>query len=588
MSSSESQILLGDTPLRYVKQQPAGAFVEMLGETYYQIQHVDQMPPFFVNLVSGSDLWLFIASNGGLTAGRTNVDFALFPYETEDKLMANRDRVGSTTLLRVSRNNHSHLWLPFAGLYADLYRCEHNLYKNVTGNKIVFEAINHDLQLTWRTAWRTSDRFGFVKSSWLRNDGNSAAVALLDGLQNVLPYGASSHLQTNFSNLLHAYKRSELDTETGLGIFTLSATLTDQAEPSESLMATVVWQVGLTDVTHLLSTEQMAAFRHGQPIEAEHDVRGKAGAYLAQAHIDLTAGEARAWHFVADVNQNSADVIRLKQVLRQDSAFIIESLEADIARTTAVLVDYVAEADGLQQTADVNTTAHHFANVLFNILRGGIFFNGYQIDKQDLIAFVQGRNRPLLQAQRTWFEALPEQLEIGKLYGLAKASGSPDLIRVCYEYMPLTFSRRHGDPSRPWNRFDINLRQPDGSPRLDYQGNWRDIFQNWEPLALSFPVYTLGMIAKFLNATTADGYNPYRVTRDGIEWEVPEPENPWANIGYWSDHQIIYLQKLLEVAEQDAARIDSEVVACANFCRSGCAVSHTAVSRDAGRLVQHH
>ncbi|MCA9947351.1 MAG: hypothetical protein KC449_27925, partial [Anaerolineales bacterium] len=76
------------------------------------------------------------------------------------------------------------------------------------------------------------------------------------------------------------------------------------------------------------------------------------------------------------------------------------------------------------------------------------------------------------------------------------------------------------------------------------------IFQNWEPLALSFPDYAVGLIAKFLNATTADGYNPYRVTRAGLEWEVPEPDNPWANIGYWSDHQIIYLQKLLEIAEQ--------------------------------------
>ena len=63
-------------------------------------------------------------------------------------------------------------------------------------------------------------------------------------------------------------------------------------------------------------------------------------------------------------------------------------------------------------------------------------------------------------------------------------------------------------------------------------------------------MFTLGMIARFLNATTADGYNPYRVMRGGIEWEVPEPDNPWANIGYWSDHQIVYLQKLLEVADQ--------------------------------------
>ena len=56
------------------------------------------------------------------------------------------------------------------------------------------------------------------------------------------------------------------------------------------------------------------------------------------------------------------------------------------------------------------------------------------------------------------------------------------------------------------------------------------------------------MISTFLNATTADGYNPYRITNEGIDWEVPDPDNPWANIGYWSDHQIIYLQKLMEIS----------------------------------------
>ena len=58
------------------------------------------------------------------------------------------------------------------------------------------------------------------------------------------------------------------------------------------------------------------------------------------------------------------------------------------------------------------------------------------------------------------------------------------------------------------------------------------------------------MITLFLNASTADGYNPYRVTRNGIDWETPEPDDPWSNIGYWGDHQIIYLLRLLETAEQ--------------------------------------
>ena len=54
------------------------------------------------------------------------------------------------------------------------------------------------------------------------------------------------------------------------------------------------------------------------------------------------------------------------------------------------------------------------------------------------------------------------------------------------------------------------------------------------------------MVRRFVNASTADGYNPYRITKDGFDWEKPDPEDPWANIGYWGDHQIVYLQKLLE------------------------------------------
>ncbi len=181
-------------------------------------------------------------------------------------------------------------------------------------------------------------------------------------------------------------------------------------------------------------------------------------------------------------------------------------------------------------------------------MRGGIFVDNYRVDKADLLAFLRTRNHALVEAEQPFVAALPAQVDIDDLYARAAATGNADLVRLCFEYLPLTFSRRHGDPSRPWNRFSINLRQPDGSRRLDYQGNWRDIFQNWEPLAWSFPAFVEGMIARFVNATTADGYNPYRVIRDGIEWEVPEPDNPWANIGYWSDHQLIYLQKLLEVS----------------------------------------
>ena len=57
------------------------------------------------------------------------------------------------------------------------------------------------------------------------------------------------------------------------------------------------------------------------------------------------------------------------------------------------------------------------------------------------------------------------------------------------------------------------------------------------------------MIAVFLNASTADGYNPYRVKRSGFEWEVLDHADPWSHIGYWGDHQLVYLLRLLQACE---------------------------------------
>ncbi len=551
MSDKKTNILIGHTPINKETRLSTGSYVQLLGETYYRIAHYDQMPPFFMSLVSSADHWLFIASSGGLTAGRINANSALFPYETEDKVTAHSDLTGSKTLVRVTRNGRSHLWEPFSNHYSGIYQIERHLYKNIYGNKLIFEEINHDLQLRQRTAWRTSDRFGFIRSCWLQNNSHeSCQIELLDGLQNLLPYGATEALQTTMSSLLNAYKRNELDLDTGLGIFALSATLTDRAEPSESLKATVAWQTGLDANCHLLSAEQIDGFRYGCSLTPEHDLCGQAAAYLVNSSFVLPPSETKQWHTVADINQDHSAIIRLMQFLNQDCATIQQQLEADIDQGTADLINYVAAADGLQHSAQVTTASHHFANVLFNIMRGGIFTDGYRVDRADLLDFIQVRNCAVLEDQANWFAALPTHIPIRDLYASAAATGQPDLIRLCYEYLPLTFSRRHGDPSRPWNRFDIHLKNEDGSPRLGYQGNWRDIFQNWEPLLLAFPDYVEGVIAKFLNATTADGYNPYRVTRDGLEWEVPEPHNPWSNIGYWSDHQIIYLQKLLEIAEQ--------------------------------------
>lgn len=553
LTSKHDPMYLGDTLLAPPPAEPVGGYVTMLGEPYYKIQHYDAMPPFFMSIVSDTDHWLFIASTGGLAAGRINADNALFPYYTEDKITENSENTGAKTILRVTRGAQTWLWEPFSIRQQGQYHIERNLYKNIPGTALIFEEINHSLELVFRYAWRTSDRFGFVKTAWLRNASQlkiPCDVELLDGLQNILPSNVYAATQSVFSCLLDAYKRSELDETTWLGLFYLNSRLTDLAEPSESLSANIVFQVGLKPLGALLSSQQLDTFRFGGSIETEREVRGRRGAYFIYSKLHLEAAEETSWHLVADVNQHHASLALLRDFLKAPLVTQTEAIEQDIDYSTFNLQKIVASADGLQFSENVLATAHHFSNVLFNIMRGGVFARSYWIEKDDLLDFVHTHQHDLPETQAEFFTALPAKIQLADLRKRAASLDSPSLRRLLNIYLPLTFSRRHGDPSRPWNRFSINIKKPDGSQRLDYEGNWRDIFQNWEALAYSFPQYIEGMLDTFLCATTADGYNPYYITRAGLDWEVPEEGNPWSNIGYWSDHQIIYLQKLMEASER--------------------------------------
>jgi len=542
-------IFIGDTPQKRTERTVQGEYVSLLGDVFYKIRHFDAMEPFFMSIVSSSDHWLFISSTGGLTAGRINADHAMFPYYTVDKVSENYENTGSKAILLVKRGERTSLWEPFSDRHRGTYALERNLYKNVAGTAVLFEETNRDLGMTYRYAWRTGEKFGFVKTSWVSNIAASPCqIELVDGLQNILAANVLAESQNTFSCLLDAYKRSEAEAQTGLAMFAINSRLTDLAEPSESLLATTVAPIGLTKPDVLLSTDQLEAFRAGEPLHGETEIRGQRGAYFVHTTLALAANETRAWHLVADVHQDSAAIAQKLQTLHGDPSALLKDLERDIAENDQNLWKIVASADGLQLSNDQPCAAHHFANVMFNEMRGGIFVDQYWVRASDFVDFVAVRNRSVLQSNNAFFAALPEKVHIADLQAHAAQTKSPDLIRLSYAYLPLTFSRRHGDPSRPWNRFAINIKKPDGSQKLDYEGNWRDIFQNWEALAYSYPEFTENMISTFLNATTVDGYNPYRITHSGIDWELPEPNNPWANIGYWSDHQIIYLQKLMEVS----------------------------------------
>ena len=130
-------------------------------EDFYCISNYDSMRPFFMSIVSDSNHWMFISSNGGLSAGRKDAQHALFPYYTDDKITESADITGSKSIFHIKLGNDKHVWEPFSNRQDRLYKVSRNIYKNIYGNKVLFEEVNHDLGLTFRYQWNSSNKYGF-------------------------------------------------------------------------------------------------------------------------------------------------------------------------------------------------------------------------------------------------------------------------------------------------------------------------------------------------------------------------------------------------------------------------------------------
>ncbi len=385
--------------------------VQIDGEDFYKISNNDAMRPFFMSIVSDSNHWMFISSNGGLSAGRKNADFALFPYYTDDKITEFADITGSKSIFQIENNNEKYIWEPFSERFNDKYNLTRNLYKNEFGNKIIFEEIHNDFQLTFRYQWNSSNLFGFVKKSELINNSeNDYKITLLDGIQNVLPQGVNSDLQATTSNLVDAYKRNELHSESGLAIFALSAIIVDKAEPSEALKANIAWSFGLDNPTYLLSSLQLSAFRKFQKVHQEIDVKGEKGAYFVSTDLFLTKNSSKSWKIIANVNQNQSQVIELADAICNDKT-LENQIDQDIELGNQNLIALNATADGLQFTADKRKDTRHFSNVLFNIMRGGIFDNNYTIEKNDFVNYIAKANKNLYSTENKFLNDLPKTFD---------------------------------------------------------------------------------------------------------------------------------------------------------------------------------
>ena len=525
--------------------QDAGCeFADIDGGRYALIRGVERLPPFFMNVVSDGDAWIFAGSNGGLTAGRRDPDGAIFPYRPADQILHDPRSCGVVSVIRID----GECWEPWAA-GTPSPEVSRTLGKHEFGASIVYEETHARLGLRCRWTLGGSSEFGIVRRCRIENLLNRRRrIDVLDGWRRLLPLGVGEQLYARFSYLAAAYMRHEILLPSGLLVSALNAAISDRPEPAEALRATVAWSIGHRAARRLIAGRQIDAFRLGRELQEEAAARGVFADYLTRDAVDLPASGHHEWFIVADTGLDHAAVVDLEHRLTAGEVTAADLTEA-LAREAAGLRSRVAAADGIQCTADSVATAHHASNTLFNLMRGGGPASGTSCPPGDLAAFLGSRNKDILARHRDW-AASADGRDLSEVVAEAGSRGDPQLERLTREYLPLCFSRRHGDPSRPWNRFSIQTRDGAGNPVCGYAGNWRDIFQNWEALGHACPTLLPAMVAAFLNATTADGYNAYRITRDGIDWEVPDPTDPWNHIGYWGDHQIVYLLRLLEAHER--------------------------------------
>lgn len=513
--------------------------VTLNGTDFYKISNYMDMKPFLFTLASPSDIWIYLSSYGGITAGRHSSDSAMFPYVPEDVLHHSSD-TGSKTLIKVHFRDSQYLWQPFAKSFIKPYEIERNIYKSLLGDSVIFEEINQSLGMSFKYQWRISGKYGLVRTSEISNFGNAQKTEILDGVINILPFGISEAIQKASSCMVDGYKCADLIDGCKAAVYSLTSAFSDTPEPKEILQSTLFRSDADFEHKIFLSEDALNDFAKGKMPVYKTELVGERCCYLINFTTTIKSGKSKEWSIIGDIG------VTQQQISEFCSNNIHISIEKDIKATSARLLSIAAMTDGLQRTGMCMPCIHQLSSVIYNDMRGGMFAGGYTMNTDDFEAFLKKKDKTFLENKRELTLPLLSASSIHELKRAAAMSSDPDLYRLCLEYIPVSFSRRHGDPSRPWNKFSIILDDGHGKPLTYYEGNWRDIFQNWEAMCISFPYFYENAVVKFLNSSTADGFNPLRINKFSFEFETPAGTDEWGSLGYSGDHQLIYLIRLIE------------------------------------------
>ena len=303
-----------------------------------------------------------------------------------------------------------------------------------------------------------------MRTATLENLGRApAAVDLLDGLRNVLPYGARWRCTSSRAAWWTPTSGPTSTRRPRLGIFALTANITDRPEAAEELRANTVWCHGLGDFQVALSLDAVAAFRRGEPVPGESVLTGQPRQLPGRLVAELSPA-ARA---------ELAPRRRRRPQPRPDRRAPRPPARAGTwapgSRPAFGGEREPAPQRGQRRRPPAHrprrASAHHFANVLFNNMRGGVFADNHDVPPPTSPPSSAPATAGSRRARGPRCRRCPPCSPCRSCSAPRRPPATPTCVRLCYEYLPLTFSRRHGDPSRPWNRFAIRGAEPGRQPQ---------------------------------------------------------------------------------------------------------------------------
>ena len=105
----------------------------------------------------------------------------------------------------------------------------------------------------------------------------------------------------------------------------------------------------------------------------------------------------------ADANHSISDIVKIKKRLKTNKIFLNE-INHDIEAGSRELFKLVGAADGLRLSAHGLQNIRNFSNTMFNIMRGGIFDNNYQMTRTDFLNYLFKANKSVVVEKKSRFD----------------------------------------------------------------------------------------------------------------------------------------------------------------------------------------